>query len=135
MHQGADVLPLKVESLGTYISIANRTVVSIRLGNGLINVFDTTSIYEIREMNQGAVQAKPNLDYFQKHYKWGVASEWSEPVKWLGEGTPGKDGIPGEDGKDGKDGKDGTSVNIKGTKEFTRRFIPLRECPWRCLYH
>ena len=45
---------------------------------------NTTKLYEL---GKPTVQAKPIWTIF-RNITNGVASEWSEPVKWLGEGTP-----------------------------------------------
>ena len=84
-----------------------------------VTVFSLTAIFNtsvVKKLGQGAVQAKPIWTIF-RNITNGVASEWSEPVKWLGEGTPGKDGKDGSDGvglpgNDGNDGNNGVTPQL-----------------------
>ena len=96
---------------GNVVTDPNRTLQSVKIEvDGQVIVYTHPNIYEL---GKPTVQAKPIWTIFRNIVD-GIASEWSDPVKWLGEGTPGKDG---KDGKDGMPGKDGTSVNIKGSKD------------------
>ena len=97
-------------------TLIGKTVSSIRIKlpprAGHLNLQILHDSY-IRELGKPIVQAKPIWTIF-RNITNGVASEWSEPVKWLGEGTPGKDGKDGSDGVGlpGNDGNDGVTPHV-----------------------